>query len=75
MAKIVCRKAGSDAAALRIAQGMEAAGADVFSITYDGLHSSMGRGHAYRQFLVWAKAPNEKVLEEIDNTISRELEG
>ncbi len=60
------RHAIDDFDAMLVAQGMEKAGADVFSITYDGHHRLSGGLIDTAKFIVWAKVKNEAELDLVD---------
>lgn len=73
MAQIIVRHANSDFDALRTAQGMEKAGASVFSISHNGMPRPEGAIIPSSQFLVWAKYEGPLTTDEIDLAITREF--
>ena len=73
MAQIICRYANSDFDALRIAQGMENAGASVFSIAHAGMHQPHGAMIPSSKFIVWAKYEAPTTPDDIDKMIAREF--
>jgi hypothetical protein len=74
MAKIMVRHANNDFEAMLTAQGMEEAGADVFSITHDGMHQPFGAMIPSSKFVVWAKVASDELFDEVDKAIAREFE-
>lgn len=74
-AKIMVRHADNDFEALRIAQGMENAGAAVFSIAHDGMHQPYGAMAPSSRFVVWAKVPSDLLIDAVDAAIKKEFAG
>lgn len=70
---IICRDANSDFDAFRTAQGMENAGAEVFSISHDGMHQPYGAMVSSSKFIVWAKYKAPATPDSIDEMISAEM--
>jgi hypothetical protein len=75
MARIMMRKGNSDFQAFQIATAMEAAGADVFSITFDGQQKEWGAELPRSRFCVWAKVESDDQIDGIDEIIDLELYG
>ena len=73
MAKIMMRHANNDIEAMLTAQGMESAGADVFSITNDGMHQPYGARVPSSRFVVWAKVASAEMIAAVDEAISLEM--
>lgn len=71
--KIITRDAQNVFDAYRIAQGMENAGASVFSISYDGMHQPFGALLPSSRFIVWAKHEESLSPDDIDKAISKEF--
>lgn len=73
--RIIVRQAGNSFDALRTAEGMEKAGANVFSVTFNGMRQALGAMEAGPTFTVWAKydGPEEARCDEIDRAISAEF--
>jgi hypothetical protein len=68
VAEIIRRHAMDDFCALMTAEGMEAAGCYVFSITY------VSDAHPMRRWIVWGRFhPTEATIEEIDKSIARRV--
>lgn len=74
MTKIMVRHANNDFEAMRTAQGMENAGANVFSITHAGMHQPFGAMAPSSKFVVWAKVPSLDMFDAIDAEIEKELD-
>lgn len=74
MANIIMRSAQDDFYALLTAQGMEKSGANVFSITHDGMQKPHGAIIPSSKFIVWAKHNNSITVEKIDEFIDAEIE-
>lgn len=72
--RIVCRQADNDFDAFRIAQAMESAGANVFSITYNGSHQPAGALAPSSRMVVWAKVTDDAMIVAIDKAIDKEFE-
>ena len=66
MKEIICRHAEDDSEALRVAQGMADAGADVFSVVWTGRKNSLA-------YVVFAKFENPTTPVSIDKAIVRRL--
>lgn len=73
MAKIMVRHANNDFEAMLTAQGMESAGADVFSITHNGMHQPFGAMAPSSKFVVWAKVASDEMMGAVDESIAREF--
>jgi hypothetical protein len=71
---IICRQAEDDFNAFLIAQGMENAGAEVFSISHNGMHQRFGAMIPSAKFIVWARYEAPVTPNGIDEMISREME-
>lgn len=72
--KIIVRHAQNDLDALRTAQGMENAGASVFSIAHDGMHQPYGAMIPSSKFVVWAKYDESATSpDRIDEAIEKEF--
>jgi hypothetical protein len=56
--------------ALNTAQGMENAGASVFSVSHDGMRQPEGALIPSSRFIVWAKYEAPLTTDEIDAAIS-----
>ena len=74
MAKIMVRTAEDDFVALKTAQGMENAGANVFSITNSGSATHFGATVAHVKFVVWAKIENYDMISAVDKAIEKEID-
>lgn len=68
--KIICRHADNDMEAYRIAQGMEDAGATVFSISHNGMRQLEGALIPSSRFIVWGKYEAPLTPDAIDDAIS-----
>lgn len=66
------RRADNDFDALCIAQGMENAGATVFSITHNGMHKPLGAIDPSSRLFVWAKVEYDWQINEVDHAIDKE---
>lgn len=73
MQRIMARRADDEVEACRTAQGMELAGAIVFSITHNGMHQPLGALIPSSRFIVWAKVNGEDHINAVDKAISKEL--
>lgn len=73
MANIIMRSAQDDFYALLTAQGMENAGANVFSISNRNMDAS-DSSLIPLKFIVWAKHNNSLTVEKIDEFIDAEIE-
>lgn len=71
--RIMCRNADNDLDAIRTAQGMENAGATVFSITHNGMHQPFGALSPSSRFIVWAKVENDDMIAAADAAIEKEF--
>jgi hypothetical protein len=73
--KIIVRHANNDFDALRVAQGMENAGASVFSVAHNGMYQPDGALIPSARFVVFGKyeGDEETRCNEIDKSISREF--
>jgi hypothetical protein len=56
-----------------MAQGMENAGAQVISVSHDGMHQPFGAMEPSSKFIVWAKYESPMTPEQIDVAIDDEL--
>lgn len=74
MAKIMQRWAEDDFKAMLIAQGMENAGADVFSISFRGSDTYEGASLPHSQYIVWAKVTNDEMIDVVDQEIDKQLD-
>ena len=72
--KIIVRNAVDDFYAFLTAQGMEDAGATVFSISYDGQHQQQGALIPCSKFIVWASYADPTTPDEIDSAIEFSIE-
>ena len=72
--KIIVRDANNDLEALRTAQGMENAGASVFSVSHAGMRHPQGAMIPSAKFVVWGKYDAPTTTDEIDAAISREFD-
>ena len=73
MARFMVRKGTSDFQAFQIATAMEEAGANVFSITYDGQYKELGMELPRSRFCVWAKIESDAQIDGIDKAIDHAL--
>jgi hypothetical protein len=73
MIKIGQRWAEDDFTAFEIAQGIENAGGDVFSISYRGQSTYDQATAAHAQYIVWFKVPEDIDFDAIDASIDKEL--
>lgn len=71
--KIVMRNANNDFDAYRTAQGMENAGAVVFSITHNGMHQPFGAMVPSSRMVVWAKVESDDMIDAVDKAIEAEF--
>jgi hypothetical protein len=74
MARVMVRHASDRFDALDMANGMEAAGAEVFSITVDRHSRDLETREPHAQFLVWAKVERDDMIEAVDRAIEAETE-
>lgn len=72
--QIISRTADNDFDAFRVAQGMENAGATVFSITHNGMHKPYGALEPSSRFIVWSKVQSEGMIEAVDAAIDKEFD-
>ena len=68
--KIMARTADNDFDAFRIAQGMENAGVQVFSITHNGMHQQPGAMVTVSRMIVWGKAKDDAMIAAADKAIA-----
>ena len=73
--EIIERSANNDFDAYRVAQGMENAGAQVFSISHNGMHQPFGALSPSSKFIVWAKFLPPVTCDSIDDEIARQFGG
>jgi len=71
--KIISRHADNDFDAFRTAQGMENAGATVFSISHNGMQQPYGAMAPSARFIVWAKVESEVMIDAVDASITKEF--
>lgn len=71
--RIMMRNADNDFDAFRIAEAMEEAGADVFSIAYNGQHQPYGALAPSSKFIVFAKVKDDEHIRKIDKAIETAL--
>jgi enoyl-[acyl-carrier-protein] reductase (NADH) len=71
---IIQRWAEDDSIAFHIAQGMENAGADVFSISFRGHKTHTGALEQHAQYIVWAKVESESMIDGVDKAINKALD-
>lgn len=67
------REAEDSLVAMLTANGMEAAGANVISITYNGQHQHYGAMAPHSRFIVFAKVRDEAHIRKIDRAIEDAL--
>lgn len=72
--QIILREASNDLDAYRTAQGMENAGASVFSVTFAGESNCAWAVNPVPKFIVWAKYEDPITVNQIDEAIERELD-
>ena len=72
MRRLISRNARDQWDAWDIAQGMENAGAAVFSISYDGQQLAPGATLPASRFIVWAWVDGNLSLDYIDAEIDKE---
>lgn len=68
------RHANNDFEAMLTAQGMESAGAEVFSVTHNGMHQPYGAMVPSSKFVVWAKVVSDEFIDVVDKAIALEFE-
>ena len=71
--RIMVRRAQDEFIAMQTAQGMENAGATVFSITSDGQETYYGATKPHTRFCVWAKIESDSQIDAIDEAINDEV--
>lgn len=72
--QIIVRNANNDFDALRTAQGMENAGASVFSVAHAGMHQPYGAMAPSAKFVVFAKFDDATTsYDAIDAAIEKEF--
>lgn len=71
---IMQRHANNDFDALIIADAMESVGANVFSITNNGMRKNALTSTEYSTFIVWAKTQGEDMIKLADEAIDRAFE-
>jgi len=71
--KIMQRPANNDFEAFLTAQAMEDAGANVFSITFNGRHRQHGAMEDVSKMIVWAKVQSEDEIDKVDREIEKAL--
>lgn len=71
--RIIARQADNIVEAQHVAQGMENAGASVFSVASDGYRRNVGQQRAHTCFVVWAKYDAPLTPTEIDKAIERAM--
>ena len=69
--RIIARQADNIVEAQTIAQAMENAGAEVFSVSSDGYRRNIGGQRAHTCFVVWAKYSSPLTSARIDQEIER----
>jgi hypothetical protein len=74
MSRIMVRHAIDDFDAMHIANGMEAAGAVVFSITATEPELQPGALKPAMRYTVWAKITDESICDAVDAAIAREVQ-
>lgn len=72
--KIMSRPADNDFDAFRIAQAMEDAGVEVFSITHNGMHQPDGALAPSSKMIVWGKAKDDAMILNADVFIAAEFD-
>jgi 2'-5' RNA ligase len=70
--RIMVRHARDDFDAMHVANGMEAAGAEVFSITVDGSDTFPNAMAPHATYTVWAKIESEEMCDAVDEAIDKE---
>ena len=71
---IMQRTAPDDFIAFLTAQAMEEAGANVFSITFAGMHRQNGAMADSPKMIVWAKVTDAEQIEKADKLIEKALD-
>lgn len=71
--KTMVRRAANDFEAMQTSDAMLRAGADVFSVTYNGMHQPHGAMEPSARFLVWAKVVDDAHIGRVDAEIEIEL--
>lgn len=72
--KIIQRWAEDDYIAFLIAQGMEEAGANVFSVSFRGTDKKLGALAEHAKYIVWAKIEDGSMIDAVDESIDRFME-
>lgn len=72
--KIMSRPADNDFDAFRVAQGMENAGVEVFSITHNGMHQPYGAMIPVSKMIVWGKAKDDAMIAAADKAIEAQFD-
>lgn len=67
------RWADDDFQALQIAQAIETAGGEVFTISYRGMGKYASAIDPHAQYIVWFKLPQDKSFDYVDACIARIL--
>lgn len=70
--RVMCRHAEDDFDAMIIANGMGAAGAEVFSVTFDRHSQPWGALAPHAHFIVWAKVKSDADIDAVDISIDEE---
>lgn len=70
---IMQRAAPDDFIAYLTAQAMEESGADVFSITFAGMHRQVGAMADSPRMIVWAKVTSDEQITKADEAIEKAL--
>ncbi len=68
--EIMLRWAEDDFEALNIANGIEAVGGEVFSITFRSHKTHLGALAPHAQYVVWAKVKNKHMMDNADERIA-----
>ena len=71
--QILSRHANSDFIAYQTAQGMENAGATVFSVTHNGMKKGYGAIDPSSRFIVWCAYASPVTADLIDHAIGKEM--
>ncbi len=72
--RIMMRDADNSFDAYRTAQGMEKAGASVFSITHNGMYQPHGALIPSSRMVVWAKVKDDAMIAAVDEAIDKEFD-
>ena len=73
MKRIMVRYATDDFHAMQIAQGMENAGANVFSIANNGSSTYPNAMAPHCSFVVFAKVDSDDMISGVDDAIAKEV--